>query len=319
MGRVVFVSCTPVGRAMISEVLNNPNLEGIEIVGIVNLDPLTAVNKCNYDPYIDLSIKTQIPMIYCASVNSLRSLDFIREKEPDIVIQAGWSERFKSSVLDIPKYGCIGQHPSPLPVGRGAASINWAMIKGIPTWGNSLFEMKYEYDAGLIYAQENLYIDFYDTIKTVFDKIAYSSVIMLRKNLVDWCQGNFNGIKQDDSKATYFTRRRPEDGLFSFDSLSALDVYNKIRALTRPYPGAFFEGMVDGLYKNVYVWDAEYGGSCLDKVSIGGGIYIRCSDGDFVLLKRVQVEDQPEQWAFDFIIKHDVRIRGDGRDYPIRT
>ena len=64
MGKVVFIACTNVGRAMIEAVMNNPKLENVELVGVVNLSPSSAIGKANYDSYIDLFQKYSLPYYY---------------------------------------------------------------------------------------------------------------------------------------------------------------------------------------------------------------------------------------------------------------
>ena len=81
-------------------------------------------------------------MLWTGDINATG--DWIKERNPDVVIQCGWSQIFKPHILKIPKKYCLGIHPSPLPEGRGAAVINWKIIEsdGKPVeWGNSLFVM----------------------------------------------------------------------------------------------------------------------------------------------------------------------------------
>jgi len=281
------------------EIMSNNELSSVEICGIVNINSEQAVNKANYDNYFDLILKYNIPVFYCNDVNDLDSIDFIKDKNPDIIIQSGWSQKFKAELLSIPKYGCIGEHPAPLPRGRGAACVNWAILTGETAWGESFFKMVNEYDKGDIYAQKFFDIDINDDVKTVYDKVSSSASEIVRENIVNWCSGKFNVIKQDESLVTYYKRRKPDDGLFDF-SMSNIDTYNHIRAQARPYPGAFF--ILDG--KKYFVWKAkltdietvEKAGSFIGTTD-SGGIYAACGDGKVIELLRVQQEGKPEQWG----------------------
>ncbi len=293
MGKVVFIACTNVGRAMIEAVMNNTALKDVELVGVVNLKPEAAVEKANYDPYTDLIKKYGINSYYCDSVNEDGCVDFLKKCYPDIIIQSGWSQKFKQEILDIPTYACIGEHPAPLPKGRGAACINWAIITGEHEWGDTFFRMEMQYDTGLVYSQEFFNIELYDDVKTVYDKVAKASVDAIVKHLSDWSNGKLEGKKQDDSKATHYPKRRPSDGEFSFEKDSALNVYNHIRGQARPYPGAFF--YLDGeKKKKVYVWRARLG-----EEPVPGEKAMRCADGKSVILQRVQIEGEAECWAED--------------------
>ena len=148
MGKVLFIACTPVGRAMIEEIVNNHELSDVEIVGIVNINSTVAINKANYDSYVDIVEKYDIPIYYCENINEPKAISFMKSKSPDIIIQSGWSQYFKKEVLNLAKYACIGEHPAPLPRGKGAACVNWAIITGEEDWGDSFFKMEKEYDSG---------------------------------------------------------------------------------------------------------------------------------------------------------------------------
>lgn len=294
MGKVVFIACTNVGRSMIEAVLHSEKLKGVELAGVVNMSPSAAVGKANYDSYIDLFEKYGIPHYYCTSVNEPECAAFLRSCEPDIIIQSGWSQKFRQEILDIPRYACIGEHPAPLPKGRGAACINWAIITGEREWGDTFFKMEMQYDTGLVFSQEFFNIELIDDVKTVYDKVALASVTAIEKHLFDWTEGRLDGRVQDDSAATHYPRRRPADGLFSFDGDSALHLYNHIRGQARPYPGAYFEYVVNGEKKNVYVWKARLG----DTPQSGEAV-VPCKEGSIILI-RVQEDGRPEMWASDY-------------------
>lgn len=314
MGKVLFIACTPVARAMMQEIKLNPDLNSVEIAGIVNLNSHASINKANYDSYSDLVIKYDIPIFYCDNVNDDEVIDFIKDKQPDIIIQSGWSQKFEKDVLNTAKHACIGEHPAPLPKGRGAACVNWAILTGETKWGDTFFKMEPKYDDGVMYAQEHFRVELYDNVKTVYDKVAVSSVKIIRENIVDWTNGILNSVTQDDTEATYYARRSPSDGIISFDE-KAINVYNKIRAQTRPYPGAFFQANVNGVKKNISVWDAEYSGSQtghkageIFKRKEKGGVGIVCEDGIILTLKRIQIENSQEVWAYDLFSDNDIKL-----------
>ena len=77
-------------------------------------------------------------------------------------------------ILELPRYGCIGQHPAPLPIGRGAACVNWAIILGYKTWGDS-FLMDEKFDNGDVVGQEKLNINPEDDVKIIYDKVCFTS------------------------------------------------------------------------------------------------------------------------------------------------
>lgn len=296
MGKVVLIACTNVGRAIIEAIQTGEELKDVELVGVVNLKPDVAVTKANYDSYVDLKQKYHLNVYFCENVNEPECIEFIKRCAPDVIIQSGWSQKFGKELLELPKYACIGEHPAPLPKGRGAACINWAIITGEKAWGDTFFKMEMEYDTGLIYSQEHFNIELYDDVKTVYDKVAAVSAIAVKKHLSNWANGLLNGIQQDDSQSTHYPRRKPADGEFDF-SQPAMSVYNQIRGQARPYPGAFFYKEKDGVKQKITVWKASLDTDCKED----GGLNVLCGDGNSIRLLRVQAENEAETWAVDVL------------------
>jgi len=287
MNGVVYVACTNVGRAIIqSHLKNHPN---IPIIALINLDYDWAIGKANFDSMDDICDENNIRKIRCRSINSEAVIRELRSLKPDLIIQSGWSQKFSDELLEIPLFGCIGEHPSPLPIGRGAACVNWAIIDGYKTWGDSFFRMTSAYDVGDVLSIENFGISDFDTCKTVYDKVALSAYRVIAKYLSSWILGDFSPIKLDESLATYYKKRRPEDGLFSFED-PATSIIRKIKALTRPYPGARF------FYKNteIFAWKALLLKVGENNVRPGTAIFlpdstlsIACSDGNSIILEEI--------------------------------
>ena len=312
MNKVVIVACTNVGRQIILEILKNNSIN-TRLVGVINLNSKSAINKSNYDNYNDLKKKFKIKIKYISNINHSESINWIKKIKPELIIQSGWSQKFNSKVLKLAKYGCVGEHPAPLPYGQGAACVNWGIIKGRKKWGDTFFLMNNKYDDGPILSQKFFKISNNDTVKTVYDKISYTSALMIRENIDKWSNGNFKKIKQNKNKAVYFKKRRPEQGEFKLED-DPKKILDKIRALTRPYPGAFF------IHKKrkILVWDANhFMRSDYDKKII---YFLKSKKNfekyknDFLLikvgikknkiikLKRVQVDNETEIWASELKI-----------------
>lgn len=308
MGKLLIVACTNVGRYMIEEIYNNQAIQ-TELVGVINLNAAKGINKANYDNYEDLVIKYEFPIFYCNSINDEETKKFIKAANPDLIIQSGWSQKFSEEILDFPKFGCIGEHPSPLPKGRGAACVNWAILTGETIWGDSFFEMVNEYDAGKLYAQNEISIMNYDNVKTVYDKIAYSSQQVFSKYIDEWSSGKFTEIHQNLENVTYYKSRKPADGLIDFNKNSK-ELYNFIRALTNPYPNAFFRFN----HRIIKVVEANYINQLTNQNSgrvinfSDFGINIACSNGTILEIAYVQEEGLPPMWAKDWAILKGITI-----------
>lgn len=135
---------------------------------------------------------------------------------------------------------------------QGGAPLVWAMINGERSAGTTLFFMDGGVDSGDIIAQRRFKIFKTDTIADVYKRANENALQMLEESLPLLEQGAVRRVPQDDSKATHFPQRFPEDGLINW-SKPVSDIKNFIRAQTRPYPGAFTR--ING--KKVVIWDAD--------------------------------------------------------------
>ena len=158
----------------------------------------------------------------------------------------------KRELLEIPSKGCIGLHPTLLPERRGGAPINWPIIDGLSKSAVTFLYLDEGLDSGDIIVQRKFEISLEDTTKTILQKITDIAVQLIKGYYPLLAEGKALRKPQDHSKATYTRRRRPEDGFIDWKRTS-LSIYNWVRALTTPFPGAFtyWEG------KKVIIWESQ--------------------------------------------------------------
>jgi len=150
----------------------------------------------------------------------------------------GWSQIVRPAALRLARIGMIGAHASYLPRYRGSAPVNWALIKGETETGNSLIWLAEGVDRGAVIDQVAFRITPYDTVASLYDRVATSNRDMLLRLLPRLLAGERPGRPQPASEHADLPRRRPADGVIDWARPSR-EVYDFIRALTRPYPGAF--------------------------------------------------------------------------------
>jgi methionyl-tRNA formyltransferase len=159
--------------------------------------------------------------------------------EPDLVLSWSYGLRIPKSVLDLPKIGAVNVHGGLLPEWRGANILNWVLVEGATETGVTVHWMTEAFDEGPIIAKRSIKVDFCDTAETLRIKLHQLSIQLLRSLLVDIEHGvDLPSIPQDESRARYYKRRTPEDGCIRWDR-SDIEIYNLIRALVAPWPGAF--------------------------------------------------------------------------------
>ena len=193
-----------------------------------------------------------IPVHTPDSVNTPKWIAWLREMRPEIIFSFYYRNMICQEILDIPRLGAFNLHGSLLPKYRGRVPINWAVLNGETETGATLHYMVKRPDAGDIVDQQAVSIGPRDTAQDVFIKVAAAARQVLERNLDAIKQGRAPRRPQDEIQATYYGGRKPEDGRIDWRA-DAQRIFNLIRAVTHPYPGAFTE--VEG--RRLLVWWAE--------------------------------------------------------------
>ncbi len=179
-----------------------------------------------------------IPVFAPEEINHPVWVARIKAMAPDFLFSFYYRNLIGKELLAIPPKGCINLHGSLLPKYRGRVPINWAIINGEKETGVTLHYMTRRADAGDIIDQEKIKISDDDTARTLFDKATAAATVMLDRALPLLAVGKAARIPQNDSEATTFGGRKPADGQIDWKK-DAAAVRNLVRAVTRPYPGAF--------------------------------------------------------------------------------
>jgi UDP-4-amino-4-deoxy-L-arabinose formyltransferase/UDP-glucuronic acid dehydrogenase (UDP-4-keto-hexauronic acid decarboxylating) len=186
-------------------------------------------------------------------VNSPQWIAKIAAVHPDIIFSFYYRKMIGREILDLPRIGAFNLHGSFLPAYRGRCPVNWVIINGEAQSGVTLHYMIDKPDAGDIVGQKPVVIESSDTAKTLYDKLCGAAKELLDEVLPLIKKGEIPRRKQDLKAGSYYGGRRPEDGRIDW-SKSADEIYNLIRAVTEPYPGAF--ALLDNDEK-IIIWWAE--------------------------------------------------------------
>ena len=181
-----------------------------------------------------------IPCFSPKDVNASPWPDRIREVRPDLLFSFYYRSMLKKEILGVPPLGAMNLHGSLLPKYRGRAPVNWVLVKGETETGVTLHFMEEKPDAGDIVGQAAVPIAFDDTARTLFGKMEDAASRLLAGLLPRIANGEIPRRPNDIAHGSYFGGRRPEDGRIDW-SRPAAEIYNLVRAVTRPYPGAFSE------------------------------------------------------------------------------
>ena len=185
-------------------------------------------------------------------VNHPLWIERIAKLNPDYLFSFYYRNLLAEPLLAVARKGAFNLHGSLLPTYRGRAPANWVLVNGEKETGVTLHRMVKRADAGAIVAQQRVAIERSDTALTLHGKLREAASSLLRDTLPQLIQGKINETAQDESKATVFGRRTAADGKLLWDK-PAETLFNLVRAVTQPYPGAF---CAVGEHKLI-VWSAE--------------------------------------------------------------
>jgi len=192
------------------------------VSGYVELAGIAASNSYSYFPF--------------KKINS--EADRIRSLKPDYIFVVGLSQLVSAEILAIPSKCCIGFHPTSLPHGRGRAPLAWLILDEQREGSATFFVLADGVDNGAIVAQKSYSISEQDDVASLVDKLMLAMASALDALIPSMCSNTLNFMIQDESLATYYEKRSPDDGLIDWHR-SADQINRLIRATTEPYPGAY--------------------------------------------------------------------------------
>ena len=179
-----------------------------------------------------------IPVITPESASAPGVQAHIAAIDPDYIFSFYYRQMIPMSVLNLARIAPLNMHGSLLPKYRGRVPINWAVLHGETETGATLHVMAEKPDAGDIVAQQAVPIGPDETAGEVFAKVTTAAAATLQSVLPQLLKGDVPCRPNDLSQGSYFGGRKPEDGRIHWEQTAA-QVYNLIRAVAPPYPGAF--------------------------------------------------------------------------------
>lgn len=254
--RCGFVTCVQLGLSCMEAIY--------DIGGMLDLAitlPDDQARKKAGRIYIDrFCLDRGIPLLKVRNINDTEAVAVIEAAKLDWLFIIGWSQIARQQVLDAPRRGVLGMHPTLLPAGRGRAAVPWAILKRLDRTGVTLFKLDEGVDTGEILAQTEIPLTLATDATGLYAAVEEAHITLMKSAFPKLQTDNIQFIPQDESRATVWPARTPEDGRINLNG-SAAEAERLIRATTRPYPGAFF--IKDG--RRIIVWKAELVGlDCSD-------------------------------------------------------
>lgn len=214
------------------------------------------------------------------SLTDEKTKTFLEENEFEIGISMGWQRLVPQAVLDKFICGIFGFHGNCgyLPFGRGRSPLNWSIIQGDTRFNLNLFRYDEKADSPNIFAKEMFSITVHDTIRTAQYKNMICSKRLIRKLLTAYREGNI--VIRSDSKDfdSWFDKRTAADGRIDFRQRTR-EIYNLIRGVTAPFPGAF--AMLGE--EKMIIWEAHPFDEIMDFSAYAPGEVVDVFDGKLVI------------------------------------
>ncbi len=242
-----------------------------------------------------------IPVYTPDKINTPEWIERIRASRPDILFSFYYRNMICEPIVALAPLGAFNMHGSLLPKYRGRVPINWAIVHGETETGATLHCMVKRADAGDIVDQERVAIGPNDTAREVFNRVTQAAGTIMERQFDALMQGRAPRRAQDEARATYFSGRKPEDGRIDWEQ-GARAIFDLIRAVTHPYPGAFTD--VDG--RRLFIWWAQplSGGYAPGEVLSEQPLRVGTGDGGLEIL-RLQWQGEAEQ---DAAVPHGLRL-----------
>lgn len=208
---------------------------GVDIVGVFGYQPKNTELVSGYYNLETLCLKNSINFTAFTKIND--HVEQIQALNLDYLLVVGISQLVTTAIIDAPKLGAIGFHPTKLPKGRGRAPLAW-LVHEAEEGAATFFMLETVADAGAVVAQQCFDVSIDDTAESTEAKVYAAMIDALDTLLPQLADGQLSAVEQDDSQATEFGIRKPEDGLIDW-SRSAYEIDRIIKAASTPHPGAF--------------------------------------------------------------------------------
>ena len=237
----------------------------------------------------DVADELGLPWIAPDDINAQDVVERVAAIAPDFVFSFYCRQMLKPPLLALARRGALNMHGSLLPLYRGRAPVNWAVLHGERRTGATLHYMADKPDAGDIVAQQAVPILPDDTARDVLEKVTVAAEICLDEALPALVAGTAPRRPNDIANGSYFGGRTPDDGRIDWRR-SAVAIHNLVRAVAPPYPGArtTIAGVAARVLKTRVLDDAAP--TTQPALLLGDRIVARCGGGGTLAIGALELD-----------------------------
>lgn len=300
--KIVFMGTPDFAVPSLKELINK---YGVEAVFTQPDRPKGRGKKLAFSPVKEEALKHDIKVYQPEKLKDEKEMiEMLKEMNPDFIIVVAFGQILTKEVLDIPKYGCINLHGSILPMYRGAAPINWAIMNGEKVSGNTTMLMDVGLDTGDMLLKDEVEITDDITAGELYDILKERG----GKLLVDTIDGLVNKTitPEKQSDETFYAKMLNKEMAKIDWSKSAKDIHNMIRGLN-PWPVAhtLYDGSTMKIFESEVINknSNEENGKIISVSKKG----IEVSTGEGILLiKKMQFPNSKPLTVEQYINGHEV-------------
>jgi methionyl-tRNA formyltransferase len=242
-----------------------------------------------------------IPVLRPPKVNAPDFVGMVQNLRPDLGISIAYNQIFRRDSYTFLPHGLVNFHAGKLPLYRGRNVVNWAILNGETEIGLTCHFVDDGIDTGDIILQKTFPIHWNDGYGDVLCRIVSEFPSFVREAVTLIASGTFESRTQSLSEGTYFPGRGPDDEWLDWNDTS-FNLYNKVRAITRPGPGA--RTVFTDTGAEVRIWRAHYDPSWKEYIATPGvtvgrtasGSYVKTSDS-VLLVEEIEIQGKPPETA----------------------
>ena len=253
-------------------------------------------------PVKQAALRAGLKIYQPAKLKDPATVETVSSYRPDAIVVVAYGHILPQWMIDLPPLGCINLHASLLPKYRGAAPIQWSLMRGESVTGVTSMRIDAGLDTGDILLKREVCIQDGETTESLGERLGRVGADLMVESLRGLERGNLRAQPQDHAQATLAPILKKEDGLIDWN-VPALEIWNRIRGL-RPWPGAYtgFRG------KHLHIWAAvrpvpsepvTFGPGSL--LADRGRLRVVCGGNSLLELVEVQLEGRKRLLARDFL------------------
>lgn len=297
--KIVFMGTPNAAAASLQRVLQ----DGHEVVAVYTQPdkPAGRGNKTSVSPVKEFALRMDLPIYQPVKIKTPEALETFQSHRADVAVVVAYGRILPQSYLEAFPKGAINVHYSLLPKYRGAAPVNWAIVRGETKTGVTTMKMDAGLDTGAILLQRETSIGADENAIELMSKLSILGADTLSETLAMFDE--LTAQPQDDAQATFAPIMKKEDGVIDWN-LTAAEISSRIRGF-QPFPTSytFYQGKKLTLWKAREIREAEFEMQVSGLISEAknGKLIVNCGSRTVLQIEEMQLEGKKRMAARDFL------------------